>query len=394
MKNPIIRIICFCMAILAVSNAYADFFYKDGFSYYGNPFDYTATVTDVPCTKIVEIPSKVVYEGTTYTVTKANFTFPREPYECYSGAYYSKISTLKIPSTIKNFNLIGTFHHYGGPSDSQHFLGEWFQSLSKIIVDEDNAVYKSQNGTLYTKDGKILLMCPQKNMSSEILSTTEEIGENAFYYSKLTNIELPSSIKTINTRAFFGSSLNTINIPNGITEIADATFAFSDLKTIMLPNALESIGYCAFQCCKLTQIEFPETLKSIGELAFEYNNFRTIKFPKSLNSVSQLAFRECSLIESIYCQWETPIYTPTIFPDNVISTATLYVPMGCKSIYENNLPWRNFWNIKEFDYSGIEDIFIDDKQEEGIIYDLRGINHKTPVKGSIYILNGKKYVGR
>lgn len=384
-----IRLIGICVSLLVANTALA--FYVDGFSYQENfeSGSRSVTVYDIPDnTDEITIPQKIVYEGTTYTVTKISLTLPRMTYE----GYYDKISIINIPSTIKDINLKGYFHRYGAGTSGPYFIGEWFKNLSKINVDENNPYYKSDHGILYSKDGKTLLYCPSKNTSNMILSTTEVIGESAFYYSIIKEVNLPFSVYKICNRAFFGSSIKVIEIPESVTEIEDETFAFSDIERIILPETITSIGNKSFQSSDLNSINLPSCLNTIGSYAFEYCKFTELKFPISLRSIGDSAFRMCTSIKQIYCQWETPIYTSNVFPDNVISSCILYVPKGRKQKYEATSPWRNFWNIEEFDSAGIEDIYTDSPLNpvSSKMYDLMGREIKTPTKGNIFISNGKK----
>ena len=368
-------------------------FYVDGFFYEENfeSGSRSVTVYSIPCTDEVTIPQKIVYEGTTYTVTKISLRFPCMPYESYDSNY-GKISIINIPATIKEINLKGYSYIAGDGISGPFFIGEWFKGLSKININENNPYYKSDNGTLYSKDGKILLYCPSKNTSNMILSTTEVIGESAFYYSRIKEINLPSSVYKICSRAFFGSSIKVIEIPENVKEIEDETFAFSDIERIILPENITSIGNKSFQCSDLNSINLPSCLNTIGSYAFEYCQLTELRFPISLRSIGDSAFRMCMYIKQIYCQWETPIYTSNVFPDNVISSCILYVPRGRKPKYEATYPWSEFWNIEEFDSAGIEDIYTDSPLNpvSSKMYDLMGREIKTPTKGNIFISNGKK----
>ena len=75
-------------------------------------------------------------------------------------------------------------------------------------------------------------------------------------------------------------------------------------------------------------------------------------------------------------------------------SATLYVPIGTKAAYQAADYWKNFTNIVEMDFTGIEDIEADGDSFRGVkdaYYDLNGRIVENPVKG-IYINNGKKVV--
>ena len=70
----------------------------------------------------------------------------------------------------------------------------------------------------------------------------------------------------------------------------------------------------------------------------------------------------------------------------------MYVPVGSKDSYAKTSPWGYFDNIKEMDFTGIENVFDDIKGENGntkTIYNLNGGAVENPTNG-IYIINGKK----
>lgn len=75
-----------------------------------------------------------------------------------------------------------------------------------------------------------------------------------------------------------------------------------------------------------------------------------------MTSIGDYAFAGCSGLENIYIQCEVPIECEPSFPDNVLKETVLYVPAGTLSAYENVDPWRNFWNIEEKNFSGVDGI--------------------------------------
>jgi hypothetical protein len=81
------------------------------------------------------------------------------------------------------------------------------ESLTSINVDVNNTVYKSENGVLYTKDGKTLIQFPA------------------------------------------GKTDTSFVIPNGITGIEDFAFNDSALESITIPSSVNSIGKTAFDTC-------------------------------------------------------------------------------------------------------------------------------------------------
>ena len=113
------------------------------------------------------------------------------------------------------------------------------------------------------------------------------IGENAFAYWGMENLELPDSVTSIGNRAFLGCT---------------------GLTSLKLPKSLTSIGESAFTSCySLAEVEFPDGLTSIGAEAFSYSGITSIELPNSVTSIGESAFSNC------------PKLTKVTFPDSVTS---------------------------------------------------------------------------
>ena len=104
---------------------------------------------------------------------------------------------------------------------------------------------------------------------------------------------------------------------NAIIETASNTLITGCQNTI-IPNSVTSIGEDAFSGCALTSIEIPNSVTSIGDYAFAY----------------------CECLTKITC-WAT---TPPAIESYTFSdySADLYVPVGCKSVYQSANYWKNF----------------------------------------------------
>ena len=59
-------------------------------------------------------------------------------------------------------------------------------------------------------------------------------------------------------------------------------------------------------------------------------------------------------------QCEVPIECDPYFSESVLKESVLYIPTGTKTKYEEVDPWRNFWNIEEMEFSGIDGIEADE----------------------------------
>lgn len=133
-----------------------------------------------------------------------------------------------IGSGLKN---IGFYFTFSGCS-----------SLTSITVSSENTEFKSIDGNLYSKDGKVLIQYA--------------IGKTN------TSFNIPEDVKIINVAAFMGcKNLTIVTMENGVTSIGDHAFEFcTGLTSITIPDSVTSIGSYAFSnCTSLTSITFADT---------------------------------------------------------------------------------------------------------------------------------------
>ncbi len=236
-------------------------------------------------------------------------------------------------------------------------------SLTSIKVDENNTVYKSENGVLYTKDGKALIYYPvgKTDTSFVIPDNVESIGYSAFFgCDSLTRVTIPDSVESIGSFAFEDcTSLTSINVDanntvykseNGVlyTKDGKALIYYPVGKTdtsFIIPDSVESIGYSTFKDCESltsinvdvnntvyksengvlytkdgkTLIQFPagktdtsfvipNGITGIEDFAFSDSALESITIPSSVNSIGETAFDTCFFLNTInFCgtrkQW-------------------------------------------------------------------------------------------
>ncbi|MEI6795848.1 MAG: fibronectin type III domain-containing protein, partial [Methanomassiliicoccales archaeon] len=114
---------------------------------------------------------------------------------------------------------------------------------------------------------------------------------------------MPSTVVTLTNLAFWDCQLLTsVTFSNGVTSIGDDMFQdCSGLLSVSFGSGLRSIGNQSFiSCTGLTTISFPASLQSIGASAFNGCwGLNTISFPASLQSIGRSAFGGCSGVASI-----------------------------------------------------------------------------------------------
>ena len=239
------------------------------------------------------------------------------------------LSKITIPSTVTK---IGRF--------------AYCPSLKNIEVDNDNTVYKSIDGNLYSKDEKVLIKYAigKTDTSFMVPNSVTTIGEFAFSYNEeLTSVDFSEGLMTIETNAFIGcKSLSHLELPDTVLEIGGAAFnGCTKLTSVEFGKNLTSIGINAFARCSMESIELPKNLLEIGygafsDCAFLYSaklgdNIKTIdgwvfanceklvnvEISDSLVSIDESAFTNCKSLESITYkgnvkQWKRVVITGDI----------------------------------------------------------------------------------
>ncbi len=292
----------------------------------------------------IEIPSKLIYDRKTYKVTSiGKYAF----YKC------SGLTSVTIPNSVTSIGISAFYNCSGLTSvtigNSVTSIGNSAFSncsgLISIIVDESNPSFSSIEGILYNNDATTLIYCP---------------------ITKKT-VTIPNSVTSIDYSAFYGcSGLTSVTIPNSVTSIGERAFSgCSGLTSVTIGNSVTSIGYYAFSgCYGLTSVTIPNSVTTIVQSAFSNcRGLTSVTIGNSVTSIGKYAFSGCSKLTSIYCQGtKPPRENPResiVFSEAILKECTLYVPIGCQAAYEAVDPWRNFWNIEEMDFSGIDDIISD-----------------------------------
>lgn len=161
-------------------------------------------------------------------------------------------------------------------------------------------------------------------------------GENIFHIGSeafrncvsLESVFLPRELRILLNSAFEGCvSLSEVHAWNKLEKIGST--AFKDclqLQDVTLGESLYSIGSSSFfHCPKLTRLTIPESVAEIGNYAFAYTELKELTVP-----------------------WQSPVpIEDSVFNGVYLQEATLKVPIGTKSLYENAQAWKDFGIIEE-----------------------------------------------
>ena len=229
-------------------------------------------------------------------------------------------------------------------------------SLQEINVDEDNNVYSSKDGILFSKDStKVVLFPIGKQINQyEIPQTVHIIYDYAFCRcNKLTSIIIPNSVTNINKGAFQGcSGLTTIEIPNNVTSIGSyAFYGCESLNRVEIPDSVVYIGEWAFADCKsLIQVNLPKDLERIKKYSFSNCiSLSHIVVPKKVADIGERAFEGTKWFDKLIksCNGLLLINGVLLNSDYLQDTESICLPYGIKVIGDE--VFKNFKFLKYID---------------------------------------------
>ena len=264
------------------------------------------------------------YAITSYDGTYSKITLPSEynglpvtsiAEYAFSGSNVSEVTLSESIKIISDnafhrcYGLLKVFISKSVNTIGENVFTECF-ALTEITVDKDNVKFKSVDGNLYDKEGKVLLYYAigKYQDTFALPQSVETIDEKAFYKAHaLKTVVLPAQLKKINKMAFASSSIEKFEVdaqnavftadedgllyaddgktlfchpaskepqeeytlPQNITVISEYAFASVKLKKLVTQNGLIEIKEGAFYDSGLEEIFFSFTVTKLGKAIFE-----------------------------------------------------------------------------------------------------------------------------
>ena len=342
----------------------------------------------------VVIPSSVINNGTTYSVTSIGE---------WAFAACSSLISVTIPNSVTSIG---------------NYAFDWCNSLTSVTI-----------GNSVTSIGDDAFISCSGLTSITIPNSVTSIGNMAFAYcSGLTSVTLPNNA-TIHSGAFIGAGETTIDsviycsdtlivgnytfictgfltfylngnsyFPNNnavvfdcyesksgnliipstisyngttysVTSIGDRAFyECSGLTSVTIPNSVTSIGEGAFyECSGLTAVTIPNSVTSIGADAF-YNcsGLTSVTIGNSVTYIGYEAFYNCSGLTSIVSKATVPPELDgEVFPKP--NSCNVIVPCGSLEAYTSLFQWNNYFpnRIEEDCSSALQEV---ESTREFIVY--------------------------
>ena len=310
----------------------------------------------------LDIPSEISVDGEAYTVSGIS-------HKAFRGC--TGLTRVRIPKTIDHITRKENFDEDQIGMNMNPFAG--CTSLEYIEVDSENTILRSEDGILYSKDGKSLYCYPAgiREEAYAVHDGVTRIGGNAFDRNGyLVSVELPQSVNRLCGGAFSHcASLETVRLPDGLKHIEGNMFQNCEsLKSVEIPEGIESIGTFTFYgCTSLKQIDLPESVHTIGKGPFPHQNLDILVIRGILDSQS---------------------VNRHLF-DGLSESAKVYVPASeidrYKEVYSGTiLPLEDY-------HTGIQ-VTTSAREDHNPAYDLNGRRIKGVPQKGVYIQNGRKVV--
>ena len=201
------------------------------------------------------------------------------------------------------------------------------------------------------------------------LSEAKIVAGGDAYYSDRDDGFICTSNDKLGDYVFNGcSGLTSLTLPSSVTEIGEGAFLnCRGLTNFTIPSGVTSIGHGAFFCCY---------------------GLISLTIPSSVTAIGSNAFKHCSGLTSIYVYMEKlPETGSNLFLGCDEKNCTVYVPKGTGDAYFRSAEFGYFYNIVEFDATGIDKVATSTNVKEVSRYSANGQRLSAPAKG----LNIVKY---
>lgn len=233
-----------------------------------------------------------------YNLREISIDSANENYKVFDGALYNATLTNLVILPIGRSNQITLASELNAIN-----VAIFNENKFSAINIENNEVFASFDGALYSKAYETLIVGPGTKAKITLHSATNFIGYEAFYGNKnLTTIVFNEQLNTINERAFHSSELKELNFPTSLKIIKQGAFSSSiNITKITFNEGLELIGEDAFYNCEsVTKLTFPDSLLTIKSSAFRYMyNLTEVNFNDDLQTIESYAFSQNNSLKTI-----------------------------------------------------------------------------------------------
>ena len=404
MKKKFTLFIMVLAALLSSSSAWAQTFIQ-------GDLQFTVTDTEAKTVSVkrytsgikgeVVIPSTVINEGTTYTVTSitdkgfqnTSITAVTIPASVETIGYYAfyeceSLTSINIEESTDPLEFVTGYSRSFGSTAKTVFIGRNINCTGDY--PNERIFNKLTDLTIGDKVTEI-----PNNMfdgNSELQNVTigtgvKYIGESAFRNCGTTDevtelkVEMGVNVDSLATNAFqYCTKLQTISLPSTLKVIESYAFQYTGLTALFVPASVKRIGYYAFLGTnQLAKVNFQDSteplefvtgysrsfgsnakevyigrdIKRTGDYSNErlFNNVTALTFGGKVTEIGPYMFNGNSELQEVRVPWTQPIVINTnVFNNTTYSNAILFVPGGTMDAYRVDNAWGKFLNMEVGSY--------------------------------------------
>lgn len=272
----------------------------------------------------IRIPDKVIFEGeeTEYPVTSISIN----------------------PQGTENLRALPLLTVYIGKDIASIDLDYLFWPMT-FEVHPENPHFISENGSLYSKDKKILYrfgdMGYEEGDCFTIPDTVETVRGSAFLQTELQEVVLNEQITEIPNNCFYRSNIQRIHTKE-VTTIGERAFSHSEqIKDVYLPKVKQMGNYAFAGCRRLDRVlcGTKESCRFDALSIFENcYRLRTLILPENVSALGEHALAGCISLRILYLPeplaelgndslgvcGELAVYVEGEIPDYYDSNVTFY----------------------------------------------------------------------
>ncbi len=246
------------------------------------------------------------------------------------------------------------------------------------------------------------------------------VGKESFKSSNIKYLKISDGVQYVREGAVSVCvGLKKLVLPASLVTVEPGCFSFNSIETLIIEDGTEPL-HCRLGTYKVKPLEGNENIMTmsvgrdvdkefftggcnkvrdliIGDMVttFEPTSFPALRKLTVGSSLQYLPFLETGdNVSSITVKTLTP-QSAGGFNKHTYMYATLKVPIGSLDAYKNTEPWNNFYDIEEYDTTGMNTI---SKEKKSDVYDLHGkllyknVSDTNNLPKGIYIINNKKVV--
>lgn len=355
MKQIILTLAAVALSLPAAFNAAGQIFEYDGLEYSVlSAADKTVKCNGASDEYImdVKVPETVSYEGVTYTVTSVGD---------YGFSSYPLLLTMELPNTVTS---LGVCAFYQCERLESITLSNGLKEIPYQCFYGCRTLRSVNIPDRVTTIGKEAFLGCKSLSSLTIPGSVVEIGISAFSSSGLQSVEIPGSVKVIENGTFGGcEKLRSVVLHNGLVVIGQFAFSESGILSIDIPDTVRLIETRAFEnCYDLEEVDLPVLIDTIEQELFLFcNSLTSITIPQNVDRIGTDAFCGCeNLMEINVENAEPPViddyYLTGCFHGVNLDDCVLNVPTGSLEAYKSAEVWKEFKNIQEKDFGGVDGV--------------------------------------